>query len=60
MTTDDQTDNSRTQEFHDSIDSEKLEAEARGWYEKWRGRIRDWVSDKVDPSLAELVLLVPD
>jgi len=31
-----------------------------GWYAQWRGRIHEWVASRVDPTLADLLFLVPD
>lgn len=30
------------------------------WYDKWRVRIQEWVTSRVDKRLASVILLVPD
>jgi len=36
------------------------EEDALGWYEKWRGRIYEWVAERSDDKVADVVIVVPD
>ena len=43
-----------------TISEDEIENTAPDWYQVWRGRIQEWVSNNSDDLIADIVLFVPD
>lgn len=36
------------------------EQDANDWYTRWRARIHEWIAQRLDPTLADILFFVPD
>ena len=44
--------------LYEPIETE--DADVIGWYDKWRARIHEWVAERSDDKVADVVIVVPD
>lgn len=46
--------------LNNDMHPDEIEATSQDWYDRWRGRIHDWVSHYTDNTIGDLLLVVPD